>query len=330
MNLTSEPENGILRSLRQQLASSAAKTAALERELTKPGSIYGGEPVADVIFGVARGFSLANRALMLGLGQDGSDRYSVNACQAQLPVVFSSRAGYLLVTPVAPDSTIDKNRIGLITLDLALTPPATPTGGVASVYQSVSIPGDGNGWQPDDPNRMLRHDGGGNWTGTMWLGTEAYKFAANGSWTINWGKGGKQNGDNFDRLVSPGWYAITWDENNPGSPLLVLVDGSTGPCSATFFCEKGYTIYGQSVYVIGSIPELGSWDPANAIALAPEHFPSWVGKVAGLPANTRFEWKFIIREESGSKRVIAWEPGNNHHATTGMSGEGETLRGTLG
>jgi hypothetical protein len=329
MNLNSEQDTPILRSLRQQLANSISKAAALEHELTKPGGIYSGESVADVIFGVAHGFSIANRAIMQGLGQDGSDRYTVNSCQAQLPVVFSSSAGNLMVTPVAPYSKVDTSRIGSITLDLALTPPPTPSGSVASAYQSVSIPGDGNGWRPDDPNRMLRHEGGGIWTGTIQLGSETYKFAANGSWTINWGKTGKLNGKNFDRLFTPGKYSITWDENDPGSPLLVLVDDSAASCTVNFYCEKGYTRLGQSVYVVGSLPELGSWETENALALKPEKYPSWIGGVAGLPSNKPFEWKFIIREESGRKRVIAWESGDNHQSTTGMNGKILTVKGTL-
>jgi hypothetical protein len=329
MTIVLEPDKSALTALRQQLARSAAKNAALENELTKPGGVYGGEPVADVVFGVAQGFTNANRALMLGSGLDGGERYSVSAAQAVMPVVFSTSKGALRVTPVAPDSGVDVNRVGSITLDLALTPQATPASGTSSAYRTIGVPGDDNGWRPEDPHRMLRHEGGGIWRGTIRFGAESYKFAANGDWTVNWGKGGKTNGDNFDRLVQPGLYTVTWDENDPGNPLLVLVGVSAGSCSATFICEKASTSYGQSAYVVGSIPQLGAWDPSKAVPLSPEQFPLWRGTVDGLPANTRFEWKFIIREEGGDKRVIAWERGNNHVSITGAEGEIGPLRGAI-
>ena len=46
---------------------------------------------------------------------------------------------------------------------------------------------------------------------------------------------------------------------------------------------------GQSVYVVGSISQLGSWDPSGAVKLAPTIYPAWTGTVSIPPGDV--EWK---------------------------------------
>jgi alpha-glucosidase len=104
--------------------------------------------------------------------------------------------------------------------------------------------------------------------------------------------------------------------------------------SVNFVCDRGFTQPGQSVYVVGSLPALGNWNPAQAIRLNPSIYyeyiynppaghngpgpsaPVWTGVVENLPPNTTFEWKCIRRVDDGSESV-EWQPGaNTKHRTT--------------
>jgi alpha-glucosidase (family GH31 glycosyl hydrolase) len=99
--------------------------------------------------------------------------------------------------------------------------------------------------------------------------------------------------------------------------------------SVNFVCDNGFTQPGQSIFVVGSIPELGSFKPANAIKLDPNIFyayihspppggqsegptqPVWTGVVAELPSDPSFEWKCIRLNDDRSGEPV-WEPGANN------------------
>ncbi|MFD7639409.1 carbohydrate-binding module family 20 domain-containing protein [Kitasatospora sp. NPDC059795] len=82
------------------------------------------------------------------------------------------------------------------------------------------------------------------------------------------------------------------------------------------FNENKTTVAGQNVYLVGSLAQLGSWDPNAAVALSSSGYPVWSGSVQ-LPANTAFEYKYIVKDASGN---VTWESGANHSANTGASG----------
>jgi len=87
----------------------------------------------------------------------------------------------------------------------------------------------------------------------------------------------------------------------------------------TFDCKNGNTVPGQSVYVLGSIAELGSWNSCDAFKLDPNGtYPTWTG-TKRLPPSTAIEWKCIKRLENVCT-VSAWEPGPNNSFTTPASG----------
>lgn len=82
------------------------------------------------------------------------------------------------------------------------------------------------------------------------------------------------------------------------------------------FAETAETVFGENIFLAGSLPQLGSWDPNTAIALSSADYPVW--KVTmDLPASTAFEFKFIRKETDGS---IVWESDPNRQATTLASG----------
>ena len=107
------------------------------------------------------------------------------------------------------------------------------------------------------------------------------------------------------------------------SPSSSPTTPANGTVSETFN-ENETTVYGQNVYVVGSIPALGDWDPASAIPLSSVDYPEWSGTVT-LPASTAFQYKYIIKDASGN---VTWEPGDNHSATTGTGNA--TLNDTWG
>ncbi|WP_329564725.1 carbohydrate-binding module family 20 domain-containing protein [Kitasatospora sp. NBC_01266] len=103
---------------------------------------------------------------------------------------------------------------------------------------------------------------------------------------------------------------------NPGDAVaLYPTAGSSGTVSETFN-ETETTSWGQSVYLVGSIPALGNWNPSAAIPLSSANYPVWGGTLS-LPANTSFQYKYLIKDSSGN---VTWENGANHSAASGSSG----------
>jgi alpha-glucosidase len=183
-----------------------------------------------------------------------------------------------------------------------------------STNRYVAVPGAGNGWDPADPQRRLASCEGKVWTGEVTLCNEAHKFAANGSWAINWGCDGSQDGPNCGPR-EPGVYRVTFDEAAPGAPVFERMGDAAacGGASSQFVCENGYTDWGTSVYVVGNIDALGAWDPKRARSLVPDGpYPKWTGYIDDLPADGDIDWKCIKRLEGGDQRVIQWEPGANN------------------
>lgn len=57
--------------------------------------------------------------------------------------------------------------------------------------------------------------------------------------------------------------------------------------------------------LIGSISELGLWDPSQAILMGRTGVATWIATV-DIPAGTDFEYKYLSRSNNGSN-VEAWE-----------------------
>lgn len=95
------------------------------------------------------------------------------------------------------------------------------------------------------------------------------------------------------------------------------------PDAVKFSCKNGYTTFGTSVYVVGNIPKLGLWNPAEAVKLdANGPYPTWTGHISSLPCGTQaIEWKCIKRLEGNSSAVVEWEPGTNNTFTKSCSGD---------
>ncbi|KAK0479061.1 glycoside hydrolase [Armillaria luteobubalina] len=104
-------------------------------------------------------------------------------------------------------------------------------------------------------------------------------------------------------------------------------DGGGGDGSesvAVSFAETATTIFGENIFVVGSISQLGNWAPALSIALSASDYPDWKATVS-IPAGTTFQYKFIRRETDGS---VVWESDPNRQVTVISSGTTQTLTST--
>ncbi|CAI4214426.1 unnamed protein product [Parascedosporium putredinis] len=86
------------------------------------------------------------------------------------------------------------------------------------------------------------------------------------------------------------------------------------------------TVWGDSVKVIGSISELGSWNTANAKPLSADAYtdsnPLWQATIS-VPAGASFTYKFIKVNDAGA---VTWEsdPNRSYSASTQCSSTGTT------
>ncbi|MCP9948454.1 carbohydrate-binding module family 20 domain-containing protein [Actinomadura madurae] len=106
-----------------------------------------------------------------------------------------------------------------------------------------------------------------------------------------------------------------------GGAVAIHADAKAGatPTPATVtdtFRVHATTTWGTSVYLVGNVPALGSWDPAKAVKLSSAGYPVWSGEVT-LPARTEIQYKYVKKTDAGA---VTWESGANRTYTTGTSG----------
>jgi len=85
-------------------------------------------------------------------------------------------------------------------------------------------------------------------------------------------------------------------------PPAVAPSASTGEIEITFSVECK-TEMGETVAIVGSIAELGSWraEDAKKLETGPETFPVW--KSEPFSASSDFEYKFVILKEGAEPRM---------------------------
>ncbi|WMJ81512.1 alpha-amylase family glycosyl hydrolase [Clostridium sp. MB40-C1] len=85
--------------------------------------------------------------------------------------------------------------------------------------------------------------------------------------------------------------------------------------SVRFVVNNANTQFGENVYLVGDVNELGSWDTSKALGAMYNQveykYPTWYFDVS-VPAGKTINFKFI--KKNGSK--VTWESGNNHVYTT--------------
>ncbi|WP_025618448.1 carbohydrate-binding module family 20 domain-containing protein [Salinispora cortesiana] len=181
---------------------------------------------------------------------------------------------------------------------------ATPSAD-QEVYAVGSISELGS-WAPAAAVR-LTPQGGNTYRGTIDLPPSTaveYKFIkVTGGGDVTWEAGENRS------FTTPatGTYAVT--ETFRG-------DSVPSPAIASSFHATVYTYFGQNVFVVGNVAELGSWNPDNAIALSAADYPVWRATV-DLPPNTHIEYKYVKKNPDGS---VTWESQSNRSFTTPATG----------
>lgn len=118
--------------------------------------------------------------------------------------------------------------------------------------------------------------------------------------------------------ATPGYNNITVTKNaTPSNTFAYNV--LSGDQNQVIFHVTANTNYGENVYIVGNIPELGSWDAnkCTEAMLNPNH-PEWFLPVS-VPAGTQIEFKFIKKDSTGK---ITWESGENRTITSSSASAG--------
>jgi alpha-amylase len=200
------------------------------------------------------------------------------------------------------------------------TPTPTPTGctTVAATFEVTAPTAAGEtihlvGGRPELANWNTSAAVAMTATGSVWRATVnlpvstafEYKYIRKtASGAVTW-----EYDPNRNRTTPGTCTAVTWTETWNGP-------GSGGGCSAiaATFEVNATTAWGQNVFVVGSIPALGSWNTTSAVALSPASYPVWRGTV-NLPVNTSFAYKYIKKDGS----TVIWESDPNRSRSTGSS-----------
>ncbi len=95
-----------------------------------------------------------------------------------------------------------------------------------------------------------------------------------------------------------------------------------------FSPQNAPTQWGDTLGVVGDIPELGLWNPQNAVRLSWQSWLSrwtlnfgWRGSV-NIPAGTHFKYKYVVLRLGGS---VVWESGENREHTADPAGNSDSI-----
>jgi 4-alpha-glucanotransferase len=88
-----------------------------------------------------------------------------------------------------------------------------------------------------------------------------------------------------------------------------LSEHPTGGVRIRFRALCSYVQPNQCVYVVGSTPRLGQWDPQKALPLQYTD-PNWETEHFELLNNLPFQYKYIIKDKT-SGHVVKWEDGSD-------------------
>lgn len=129
--------------------------------------------------------------------------------------------------------------------------------------------------------------------------------------------------DENDKVVVSSERKVTISVNGNSNKIYVVSDDEPiTMTNVTFSINNATTSWGQNVYIVGNIPELGNWDPTAAIgpAVCP-NYPTWNMEIS-LPAGEEIEFKAIKKDEAGN---VEWESGSNHSYTVPSEESGSVV-----
>ncbi|KAF2726351.1 multicopper oxidase [Polychaeton citri CBS 116435] len=105
-------------------------------------------------------------------------------------------------------------------------------------------------------------------------------------------------------------------------PTTTLVErqSNAGNTVAVLFKELVTTSWGQMVFIVGNVQELGSWNPSNGVALSASNYtnanPLWYATV-NLQPGAQIQYKYVIIH---SDNTVQWEADPDHYYTVPNDG----------
>jgi len=108
--------------------------------------------------------------------------------------------------------------------------------------------------------------------------------------------------------ASPGWGAS-------GLQIPTTCSGNAGPTVSVTFNVQATTVYGENIYITGSVPALQDWSTTTAILLSSASYPTWSITI-DLTASAAIQYKYI-RKNDGQ---VTWESDPNNQINTPTSG----------
>ncbi|ETW75199.1 glycoside hydrolase family 15 protein [Heterobasidion irregulare TC 32-1] len=87
--------------------------------------------------------------------------------------------------------------------------------------------------------------------------------------------------------------------------------GASSGTVAVTFDVHATTVWGENIYITGSVGALKNWSPKNALLLSAAKYPTWSITI-NLPANTPIQYKYIRKY----KGATTWEKDPNKRITT--------------
>ena len=166
-------------------------------------------------------------------------------------------------------------------------------------WDTAFFRGTPNGWSTTS---MTLVNGIWQTTQTFAANNPRFKIDHFGNWTEAY------PAQDFAITEGAGTYDITF---NDFTQEITVTKQVAAERNVTFTCENGYTYWGQSVYIVGNLVELGNWNPANAIKLNATNYPTWSTTVT-LPTDTAAQWKCIKRAENNANSGLEWQNGNDN------------------
>ncbi|EJD01169.1 glucoamylase [Fomitiporia mediterranea MF3/22] len=115
-----------------------------------------------------------------------------------------------------------------------------------------------------------------------------------------------------------GFVPASWGAAGLTVPSTCSTSGSgpgSGGTVAVTFNVQATTVFGENIYITGSVDALQNWSPDNAIILSAANYPTWSVTI-NLPASTTIQYKYI-RKFNGA---VTWESDPNMQITTPSGG----------
>jgi glucoamylase len=143
------------------------------------------------------------------------------------------------------------------------------------------------GWETDTPT----NDAPGTATGSMR--------------PLNWAMG------EYINLI-----AAMKNGRNDAPSIVVKRYESDEPQTTVHFTVQTRTAPGQTVYLVGNVPELGEWVPQAGVEMAGRSDSVWTATLS-LPAGRSFQYKYVKVDNAGK---ITWVSSTNRTLTTPAKG----------